>query len=255
MYQLIDTHAHLDELQDPCSAIEKARAIGVTAIVAVGSSCQSNAETLKIAHRHGSFVHAALGLHPCELADMGPPGVEEALRFIENNIAGAVAVGEIGLDYHKRVVSVTGRDWQKEVLQRCLEVAVKNDKPAIIHSRYAWKDALQVVQGSGIKKVVFHWFTGFSSVLRGIIDAGYFVSATPAAEYHEEHRRAVKAAPLKRILLETDSPVAYGREERYESQPADVLRSLKAVAELKGVDEDTVAEYTTRNALSLFSLL
>ncbi|TET68860.1 MAG: hypothetical protein E3J40_00380, partial [Dehalococcoidia bacterium] len=101
---------------------------------------------------------------------------------------------------------------------------------------------------------VFHWFTGFSSVLRGIIDGGYFVSATPAVEYHEEHRRAVREAPLQRLLLETDCPVTYGRAARYESKPADVLRDLEAVSQLKGIDETEIAEQTTRNAINFFSL-
>jgi TatD DNase family protein len=254
MYQLIDTHAHLDELQDLALAIDKAKEVGITAIIGVGSSLHSNVEILDIAYRYSTFVHAALGLHPCELVNMDAEGVDRTLQFIENNIAGAIAIGEVGLDYQKRVVRVAGKERQKDVLRRCLELAVKNDKPAIIHSRYAWKDALQIVQSSGIKRAVFHWFTGFSSVLKGIIDAGYFISATPAAEYHEEHRRAIKAAPMEKMLLETDSPVFYGREVKYEAQPADVVRSLKALSEIKNIDESTAAEYTTMNAISLFSL-
>jgi TatD DNase family protein len=152
------------------------------------------------------------------------------------------------------VLRVASKELQQEVLSRLLNIAGKYAKPAIIHSRYAWKDALSLVQDVGIDKAVFHWFTGFSSVLKDIIDAGYFVSATPAVEYHEEHRRAVKEAPLQRLLLETDCPVAYGREARYESRPTDVLRGLKAVSQLKSVDEATIAEQTTRNAIEFFSL-
>jgi TatD DNase family protein len=152
------------------------------------------------------------------------------------------------------VLKVASKELQKEVLVRLLDIARKYAKPAIIHSRYAWKDALQVIQDTGIGKAVFHWFTGFSSVLRGIIDGGYFVSATPAAEYHEEHRRAVKEAPLHRLLLETDCPVTYGRETRYESRPADVLRDMEAVSQLKGIEEATIAEQTTSNAINFFSL-
>ena len=142
---------------------------------------------------------------------------------------------------------------QQEVLDRLLDIAWEYAKPAIIHSRYAWKDALSLVRNSGIDRAVFHWFTGFSSVLKDIIDGGYFVSATPASEYHEEHRRAVREAPLERLVLETDCPVTYGREERYESQPVDVLRGLKAVSRLKGVEEAVIAEQTTRNAIEFFS--
>jgi TatD DNase family protein len=251
--RLIDTHAHLDELQNLDSMLQAARTAGIVAVVAVGSDHQSNIETLEISKRHGDLVHPALGLHPWKLANLGPSEIDGNLQFVERNIGSTVAVGEIGRDYDKRVLKVAPKELQHEVFGRLLNIARKYAKPAIIHSRYAWKDALSLVQNAGTDRAVFHWFTGFSSVLKDIIDSGYFVSATPATEYHEEHRRAVKEAPLQRLLLETDCPVTYGRETRYESQPIDVLRGLKAVSQLKGVDEVIIAEQTTRNAIRLFS--
>jgi TatD DNase family protein len=254
VYKLIDTHAHLEELKNLDLMLEEAKKVGVIAIVAVGSNHQSNIKTLKISQKHHRFVYPALGLHPWELANLGASEVDDNLQFIEQNIDSVVAVGEIGLDYDKRVVKVASKELQKEVLSRLLDIAREYAKPAIIHSRYAWKDALQIIQDADVDKAVFHWFTGFSSVLQDIIDGGYFISATPAAEYHEEHRRAVREASLQRLLLETDCPVTYGREARYESRPADVLRGLKAVSQLKGIDEATIAEQTTRNAINFFSL-
>jgi TatD DNase family protein len=254
VYKLIDTHAHLDELKNLDLMLEEAKKAGVIAIVAVGSSHQSNVKTLEISQKHRRFAYPALGLHPWELGNLRTFEIDDNLRFIEQNIASAVAVGEIGLDYDKRVLKVASKELQNEVLSRLLDIARKYAKPAIIHSRYAWKDALHLIQDVGMDKAVFHWFTGFSSVLKDIIGGGYFVSATPAAEYHEEHRRAVKEAPLQRLLLETDCPVTYGREARYESQPADILRDVKAVSRLKEIAEATIAEQTTRNAISFFSL-
>jgi len=254
VHRLVDTHAHLDELQNLDSMLTAARTAGVIAVVAVGSNHQSNIETLEISQRHRDLVHPALGLHPWELANLRPSEIDDNLRFIQQNIASAIAVGEIGLDYDKRVLKAASKELQNEVLARLLNIAKKYAKPAIIHSRYAWKDALHLIQDVGMDKAVFHWFTGFSSVLRGIIDGGYFVSATPAAEYHEEHRRAIKEAPLQRLLLETDCPVTYGREARYESQPADILRGLEAVSQLKGIAEAKIAEQTTINAINFFSL-
>ncbi len=254
MHKLIDTHAHLDELKNLDLMLEEAKKAGVIAIVAVGSNHESNLKTLKISQRHHLFVYPALGLHPWRLVNLEASEIDDNLRFIEQNIASAVAVGEIGLDYDKRLLKAASKELQKEVLGRLLDIARKFAKPAIIHSRYAWKDALHLIQDVGIDKAVFHWFTGFSSVLRGIIDSGYFVSATPAAEYHEEHRKAVKEAPLQRLLLETDCPVTYGREARYESRPADILRGLGAVSQLKEIAEVTIAEQTTRNAVNFFSL-
>jgi TatD DNase family protein len=254
VHKLIDTHAHLDELRNLDLALGEARRAGVNAIVAVGSNHESNIRTLEISQRHPDLVHPALGLHPWELGNLEPSVIDDNLRFVEQSIAWAVAIGEIGLDYDKRALKVAPKELQREVLGRLLSIARKCAKPAIIHSRYAWRDALSLVQNAGIDRAVFHWFTGFSSVLKDIIDGGYFISATPAAEYHEEHRRAVKEAPLQRLLLETDCPVIYGREATYESRPIDVLRGLKAVSQLKGVDEAIIAEQTTKNAVELFSL-
>ena len=254
LYGLIDTHAHLDEVENFDLMLKEAKENGVIAIVAVGSDYQSNVKTLEISQKYCSFVYPALGLHPWQLVNLGPPQLNDNLQFIEQNIAIAVAIGEIGLDYNKRLVKAASKELQKDVLKHLLELAKKYDKPAIIHSRYAWRDSLQLVQDIGIGKAVFHWFTGFSSVLKDIITSGYFISATPATEYHEEHRRAVKDAPLNSLLLETDCPVTYGREVKYKSKPADVVKSLKATAQLKGVDEATIAEQTTRNAIDFFAL-
>jgi len=254
VYKLIDTHAHLDELENVHSILEEAEKVGVIAIVAVGSDYQSNMKILEISQRYSSFVYAVLGLHPWRLANIKSSQLDENLQFIEQNIATAFAVGEIGLDYDKRLVKVASKELQKDVLRRLLDLAKKYAKPVAIHSRYAWKDSFQLVKDARIDKAVFHWFTGFSSVLRDIISSGYFISATPATEYHEEHRRAVRETTLNRLLLETDCPVTYGREVRYKSEPADVLRSLKAVAQLREVDEATIAEQTTRNAINFFSM-
>jgi TatD DNase family protein len=254
MNKLIDTHAHLDELRNLDLMLEEAKEAGVVAIIAVGSNYQSNMKTLEISQRYRHFVYPALGLHPWELGNLETVKIDENLRFIEQNIASVVAVGEIGLDYDKRVLKVAYKELQKEVLGRLLNLAKKYAKPAIIHSRYAWKDALYLIQDVGINKAVLHWFTGFSSILKDIIGSGYFVSATPATEYHGEHRRAIKEAPLQSLLLETDCPVAYGRTTRYESRPADILRCAKAVSRLKEIAEATIAEQTTRNAIDFFAL-
>jgi TatD DNase family protein len=253
-YKLVDTHAHLDEIENLDLALEVAKRNGVIAIVAVGSDYQSNIKTIEISQRYCSFVYPALGLHPWHLANLGPAQIDDNLQFVERNIGTAIAIGEIGLDYHKKLVKAAPKELQKDTLRRFLKLARKYDKPAIIHSRYAWRDSLQLVQDMGVTKAVFHWFTGSSNVLKGIIASGYFISATPATEYHEEHRRAVRETTLNNLLLETDSPVTYGREAKYEAKPADVVRSLKAAAQLKGVDEATVATQTMRNAIAFFDL-
>ena len=254
MYKLIDSHAHLDELDDSDAAVREAEQAGVIAIIAVGQDYESNVKVLELADKHSGLVYPALGLHPWSLGQMDSAQVDLNLRFIEENVGLAVGIGEVGMDYHKRVKAAAGKERQKEVFRTVLEIARRHDKAVSVHSRYSWKDCFDLVRDSGVRKAVFHWYTGFSSVLREIIAEGLFISATPAAEYHDEHRRAIKECPLDTLLLETDTPVTYGRETKFQARPADVVRSMEAVALLKGLDRDVVARQTTANAARLFGL-
>jgi len=254
LVQVIDTHAHLDELENLEPALIKATEAGVVAIIAVGSNHDSNQRTIRIANGHPGLVYPALGLHPWELGNMKSNEIDVTLKFIEGKISQIVAIGEIGLDYDKRAIKVASKELQKDILKRMLSLARQYAKPISIHSRYAWRDTFDMVKEAGLEKVAFHWFTGFSSVLKDILESGYLISATPAAEYHEEHRRAIKETPLDKLLLETDCPVIYGRENKYRSQPADVVRSLRASAALKGTDEFTIGRQTTLNAGQFFGL-
>jgi TatD DNase family protein len=254
LLKIIDTHAHLDELEELESALNNAKEAGIEAIIAVGSNIQSNQKVLEICQKYPDLVYPALGLHPWELGNLKSSQIDYALKFIEDRVSYTTAIGEIGLDYDKRVTKRAGKDLQKEVLKRLLSLAKQYNKPITIHSRYAWKDCFDLVSAAGIKSAIFHWFTGFSSVLRDILNSGYFISCTPAAEYHEEHRRAIKETSLEQLLLETDCPVVYGRETKYRSQPSDILRSLKAVSLLKEISEVTIAQQTTQNARQIFGI-
>ncbi len=253
VYRLIDTHAHLEEIENPAKIIAEAKSAGVVAVIGVGSDCQSNQEVLDLAQTYQGFIYPAIGLHPYNLKNAE---IDRTLEFIEAHVGQVVGIGEVGLDYHKKVRAVAEKDLQKRVFREILTIAQKYKKPVSIHSRYAWRDALTLVEEAQLEKAVFHWYTGTSSVLRDIISQGYFISATPAVEYHAEHRRAVKEIPLDRLLLETDSPVVYkwGSEFEYEARPIDVIRVLRGTARLKGVSEAQIAEVTTNNALEFYGL-
>jgi TatD DNase family protein len=252
-YQLIDTHAHLDDIVDLEEAIEAAKKAGITAIIAVGVDMASNQKVLQIAAQYLGFVYPALGYYPGNIKEAE---IDANLEFMKANIAHAVAIGEVGLDYSKWVRAGAAKETQQRVLQEIFKIAKDYDKPALIHSRYAWRDALALAVEAGLEKAVFHWYTGPLSVLRDIIARGYYISATPAVEYHAEHQQAIKETPLEQLLLETDCPVVYakGREGEFTSTPADVVRSLKGAAALKGVSESDIAATTTRNAQKLFRL-
>ncbi|MFC1951135.1 TatD family hydrolase [Chloroflexota bacterium] len=250
MYKVIDTHCHLDEVDDVESIIQKSKAAGVVAIVACGLDYKSNNVVLELAQKYKSYVYAAIGVYPWTIPEAAD-SLDREVQFVEDNIDSAVCVGEVGLDYKKELVTRAGKEQQKEVFATMIDIAVRHDKSLSIHSRYAWKDCLNLVAVAGANKAVFHWYTGPSSVLRGIVEGGYHISACLAAEYHYEHKRAVKEAPLAQLLLETDTPVYY---QGYSAMPADTVRALNAVAELKELDIARVADITTANARRLFDI-
>jgi len=241
--RLIDTHAHIDELPYIEQTLERAKTKDLVAIIAVGSSFLANMKVLALAEQYRNYVYPAIGIHPHE----AEANLEEALKAIESNAIHCVAIGEIGLDYQYTV----NKARQKEVLEVMLDIAKKYDKPVSLHSRRAWDDVLSLVQAHGIKKGVFHWYSGPIKTLQRILDYGYFISATPAVDYSRKHKEAILNTPIEKILLETDTPVKYSGVP---SEPSDTARVLEIVAEMKDVPASQLADITTRNASNLFNL-
>ena len=250
--ELIDTHAHLESIEDLKDAIRRAVEVGVVAIIAVGSDYESNLWVLRESHKYerGLKIYPALGLHPWGLDSSK---IEETINLIEKNINDIIALGEVGLDYwYKDARKSDGvREIQREAFRRILNLARRSNKVVSIHSRGAWMNCVDMVIEAGVKKAVFHWFSGPLEALRKLLDHGYYVSATPAAAYSKEHRRALMKTPLENIVLETDSPVVYVGEK---SEPSHITRALNAVAELKGERIEVVAEKTTENARRIFGI-
>jgi TatD DNase family protein len=127
---LVDSHAHLEDLDDLPEFLEEAKAAGVCGIIAVGMDIESNKKVLKIAAANPQFVYPALGYHPWEIKE---EEVEENLSFIRDHIEEGVALGEIGLDYKIKVK----KELQWKVLGGLLDIALESNKPVIIHCRYS----------------------------------------------------------------------------------------------------------------------
>ncbi|MCJ7605973.1 MAG: TatD family hydrolase [Dehalococcoidales bacterium] len=254
MNALIDTHAHLDEYDDIVPVMEGARNAGLTAVIAVGLDIPTNGRTLEIAGLYPGFVYPAIGWYP---ANLDIAAVDENLRYLEANIVSAAAVGEIGLDYLKRVRDRVPKEFQQEILTALLSLARRHGKPALLHTRYAWKDALKIAVDAGLEKAVFHSFTGPSKILKAVLEAGYYVSVTPAVAYNPEMQRVVWETPLDNLMLETDCPIVFKSHrtgEEPSAVPADVLKTLRGAAELKGISEEALAAATTANARRLFGI-
>ena len=147
---LVDSHAHLEELDDLPEFLEEAKAASVCGIIAVGMDIESNKKILKIAAANSQFVYAALGYHPWEIKE---EEVEANLSFIQDHVEEGVALGEIGLDYKIKVK----KELQWKVFGELLDIAFESNKPVIIHCRYSHRRAFEMVKEKKIKQAVFHW--------------------------------------------------------------------------------------------------
>ncbi len=241
---LVDVHAHLDELEDLSESLKEAKGASVRGIIGVGMNIESNKKILKIAEENNRYVYPAIGYHPWELKE---DEIEENLSFIRGHLGERIALGEIGLDYKVKIK----KEVQWKVFGELLMMALDFNKPVILHCRFSHRHALGMVKERGIKRAVFHWYSGPLSVLEEILAMGCFISATPALMYSLPHQEAIRQAPLERILLETDAPVVYQGKE---SRPKDVRITLAEVARLKEVDPKDVSKQTTSNASKVFGV-
>jgi TatD DNase family protein len=252
---IIDTHAHVDQFEDLTGVLARADEAGVSDIVAVSVDLDSMKKVLAIAGQYQKpKIHPALGVHPGKVQ---PDGHSLTFDFMRANIKQARAVGETGLDYWYKWVrkDQVERQKQKDSFSFHLGLAKEFDLPIIIHSRGAWQDCLSMARAAGVKRALFHWYSGPVDVLNQILDAGFYVSTSPSVAYSPESRKAMAHASLERILVETDSPVNYkDGESSFMAEPKDVIRTWKALAQLKNLNEQEILAAVNTNAKTFFRI-
>ena len=253
--KIIDTHAHIDQFEDLTTAMIRAHEAGVSDIVAMSVDLSSMQKLFKIAAEYQQpKIHVALGVHPGKVEPQGQYLVSE---FMRSHINKACAIGETGLDYWYKWVrkDETERQKQKDSFSLHLSLAREFELPIVIHSRGAWRDCLSMTVESGVKKALFHWYSGPLDILDEILEAGFYVSTSPSVAYSPESRKAMAHAPLERILVETDSPVQYkDGENSFMAEPKDVIRTWKALAQLKNKDEQETLNQVNQNAQTFFGI-
>jgi TatD DNase family protein len=182
---------------------------------------------------------------------------EEVFDFIRMHIKQAVAIGETGLDYWYKWVrdDHEERAKQKNSFARHLQIAKEFDLPIIIHSRGAWRDCLAMTKEAGVKRALFHWYSGPVDILKQIMDEGFYVSTSPSIAYSPQSQQAMMAVELDRVLIETDSPVSYrDGEEIFVSQPSDVWRTLRSFSRLRNMEENALLDLVNGNARTFFRI-
>jgi TatD DNase family protein len=245
---VIDTHAHLDALDDPDGAVARAAEAGVAKILTVGTTIEGCRTALELADAYAG-VFAVLGIHPHEAASEGG-----RLDELEPLLAHpkAVAVGETGLDFYR---NLSPRDRQRMVFEAELSLADHVGKPVVVHTRAADTDTLDVL-GSFGGTVVLHCFSS-AALLPVALERGYYVSFAGNVTYPNasELRLAATQVPADRLLAETDCPYLAPQPVRGRpSEPANVMHTLAGLAAARGEDPGELERQIESNAQAAFQL-
>jgi TatD DNase family protein len=246
---VIDTHAHLDALEEPGDALARAREAGVTRVVTVGTGIDSARASLELAAT-ADGVYAAVGIDPHQAGTAEGGRVEELRALLSH--PRAVAVGEAGLDYHYGTVR---KDEQRLLFEAQLGLARELELPIVVHTRAANADTAALLREHD-GTVVMHCFSEPELLAAGL-ERGWYFSFAGNVTYPKaaDLREAAAAVPADRILAETDSPYLAPQPVRGRTnEPAYVLHTVAALADARREDEAELAARIDANATAAFAL-
>lgn len=247
--ELFDAHAHLasaDFAEDLPEVLARAEAAGVRGIVVVGETLEEAERILALVERH-PLLKPAAGLYPTIL-DLD--AAETATDFVRKHADRLVALGEVGLD-HWVVKEEAGWKVQEAILEKFVGLSEELSLPLNVHSRSAGRHTIGFLKERGARRVLMHAFDGKASAALEGVRAGFFFSIPPSVVRSAQKQKLVRQLPLECLLLETDSPVL-GPDPGIRNEPMNVTVACQAVANLKGVPAEDVAQITTENARRLF---
>jgi len=243
----------MPEYQDIDEVLGRAKEAGLSFIIDVGFDIASSEKSTTLSS-DSDFIYTAVGVHPHDAKSFD----EECYKKIKEllNRPRVVALGEIGLDYH---YNLSSQDEQKRMFSKLLWTARDVNLPVIFHGRDSYHDMVDIVRSEGQGKVrgVFHSFAGSIDELKWILDNGFYISISGMITFKKAKNIAdiAKAAPMDRILIETDCP--YLTPEPYRgkrNEPSYVKYVAEALAKVKGMTVEEVGEMTTNNAKKLFKI-
>jgi TatD DNase family protein len=254
MFQLVDSHVHLDDAGfdgDREEVIGRARQAGVGTMVIPAVDAGSWPRIRDLCTRHAG-LYPAYGLHPIFLSQHAPEHVDALSSWLNENRP--VAVGEIGLDFR---VDGLDRELQRHYFRRQLQLAREHDLPVIVHARGALEEVTLALRRGGRLRGVVHSFSGSEQQARQLWNLGFLLGIGGPVTYERAQRlrRIVAQMPIEFLLLESDAPDQPGAAHRGErNEPAHVSEVLRCIAALRSASEADLAAATSANAQRLFGL-
>jgi len=247
----IDTHAHLFDyepdslkivVQEACDAsveIILSTATNISNAITVAEQCQSS-----------DHIYGAVGVSPFDVTSQNSDWFSSLNSLLRK--PRIIALGEIGLDSTNPKYPPSAK--QIPFFEAQLDLAAKLDLPAIVHSRGSEKKVVEICRSIGIKRVLFHCFTGSLDDMHAIIDAGFFLSFSGIITFKNAAiRHLVSSVHIQRVLIETDSPylspVPYRGEK---NRPALLKYTATELAKLLDWESDKLQIQLEKNFNSLF---
>lgn len=257
---LIDTHTHLASSRfagDVSNVIARATEGGVSQMVAIACDIEDSLTNVRLAAEHDS-VAATAGIHPLYVHELDKSTwLDDLTRLTkEENLS---AIGEIGLDYyHPPQDGSSEPQWrklQRVVFEQQLQLALEHDLPVVVHQRESAADVTEVLKGFPGVRAVLHCFSGSAEEAEEALSMGHYLSFTGILTFPSAQsvRDVAAAAPLDRLMVETDSPYLAPVPFRgKQCEPFMVKHTASRLAELHGMSDREMAETTTRNARRFF---
>ena len=254
---LVDSHCHIDfpDLYGQLDEVlERANSAGVRYLLCVSVNLLDLENIIEITRRY-PHVFATAGVHPNHDQGVVDSPTHLELRNAVENCA-VIAVGETGLDYYRSDGDLV---WQQNRFRRHIGVAREVGKPIIVHTRNARKDTISTMREERASDVggVMHCFSEDWQTAKAALDMGFYVSISGIVTFKNADtvREVAKNIPSDRLLIETDAPYLAPVPHRGRTnEPGFVADTAQFLANLRGVDLETLAHQTTENFFRLFPL-
>ncbi len=252
----IDTHAHLfynNFEQDADEVIRRAKESGIDYIIVPSTDLQNAKEAISLSEKY-DFIYAAVGIHPHDSKDWNNADLIELEKLSAH--PKVVAIGEIGLDYF---YDFSPKEKQIEAFKAQIELALKINKPIIVHNRESDKDMMDIIRSykdSGLK-AQFHCYSGGLEDAKELIRMKHFISFTGNITFKKSDnlRNVLANLSLESIMLETDSPFMTPVPHRGKrNEPANVKLIAEKMAEVHHLTTEDVARVTSYNVFRMFGI-